>query len=221
VTTVALRAVISTFGVRGAHRAKLGILSMLKHFLAILVLPVALLSASAAQAQHYAGHCSQCQMGCGPGQSAAYHDSYYDSSIWPRQYMAPARRGLCQAFDTMISNGWRRNNLLTKYDFAPEGEGLSEAGRLRLEWILTNAPPQRRTIFVQRGVDAQQTADRVEAVQLLASNINPGGAPIDVQETYMLDEGRPAATVDAVFTGFSANQPAPMLPASTSNTTDQ
>jgi hypothetical protein len=56
---------------------------------------------------------------------------------------------------------------------------------------------------------------------LLASNFNPGGAPVDVQETYMLDEGRPAATVDAVFTGFSANQPAPMLPASTSNTTDQ
>jgi hypothetical protein len=194
---------------------------MLTRSLAVLAPLAALLSIPAAQAQQFAGHCSQCQMGCGSGQSQVYHESYHENSIWPRQYMAPARRGICQSFDLMVSNGWRRNNLLGKYDFAPNGEGLSEAGRLRVEWILTNAPPQRRTIFVQRGGDAQQTAERVEAVQLLASSVNPGAAQVDIQETYMLDEGRPAATVDAVFTGFSANQPVPMLPSSTATSTDQ
>jgi hypothetical protein len=194
---------------------------MIKLSLCALV-PLALLSAASdAAAQTYAGHCSQCQAGYGRTYGQKYHDSYYDSSIWPRQYMAPARRGICQAFELTVAAGWRRNNLLGKYDFNPNGEGLSEAGRLRVEWILANAPPQRRTIFVQRGADAEQTAGRVEAVQLLASNFDASLGPVNVQETYMQDHGRPAATVDAVFTGFSANQPLPVLPESTSNSTDQ
>jgi hypothetical protein len=194
---------------------------MMKLSLCALVPLASLLAASAASAQQCGSACSQCRGGYAPSYGQAYHDTYYDSAIWPRQYMAPSRRGICQAFELTVANGWRRNNLLGKYDFAPNGEGLSEAGRLRVQWILANAPPQRRTIFVQRGVDAKQTADRVEAVQLLAANFNPAVGPINVQETYLQDDGRPAAAVDAVFTGFSANQPLPVLPASTSNSTSE
>jgi hypothetical protein len=174
---------------------------------------VALLAASAALAQNHAGHCSQCQSTYGGGYGATLHDSCHDNFIWPRQYVWPSRRGICATYDVMIANGWRRNNLLGKYDFLPNGEGLSEAGRLRVEWILTQAPPERRTIFVQRGNDPAETAVRVEAVQALAANMNPSMGPVDVQETLQRDYGRPADTVDAVFTGFTANQPAPVLPA--------
>jgi hypothetical protein len=55
---------------------------------------------------------------------------------------------------------------------------------------------------------------RVEAVQSLAANMNPSQGPVEVQETYIHDYGRPADFVDAVFTGFNSNQPAPALPAS-------
>jgi hypothetical protein len=110
----------------------------------------------------------------------------------------------------MADNGWRRNNLLGKYHFAPENEELSDAGKAKVEWILTQAPPQRRTIFVERTSDAQRTADRVQAVQDLAANTSAG--PADVQETHIRDEGHPAGAVDAVFTGFSTNQMPPVLP---------
>jgi hypothetical protein len=188
---------------------------MTKSLLYALAPLAALMSASAVYAQNCAGGCSQCQASCGPTQMQSYHDSYYMNQTWPRQYMAPARRGICQSFELMVANGWRRNNLLGKYDFDPKDGSLSEAGRLRVEWILTQAPPQRRTIFVQRGLDQQQTSLRVEAVQTLAANMYPSMGPADVQETIMQDYGRPAASVDAVFTGFSANQPLPVLPAST------
>jgi len=145
-----------------------------------------------------------------------FKDTFYDNHIWPQQYVWPSRRAICSAFETTIANGWRRNNLLSKYDFATEGEGLSEAGKIRVQRILTYAPPQRRTIFVQNGIDAAQTAERVEAVQTFASNLNMNVGPVDVRETYMQDDGRPAQTVDAMFTGFSSNQPAPVLPQSNS-----
>jgi len=203
--------------------------AMIKYSLYALAPLAALISTSAASAQNYAGFCSQCQTQqcqscksncqsqcfspCAINQTK-YEDSFYMNQIWPRQYMAPARRGICQTFALMTTNGWQRNNLLGKYDFDPKGEGLSEAGRLHVEWILTQAPPNRRTIFVQRGVNAEDTARRVDAVQTLASNMYPSAGPADVQETIMQEYGRPAAMVDAVFTGFSANQPPPILPAS-------
>jgi hypothetical protein len=132
--------------------------------------------------------------------------------MWPAQYVQPSRRAICRSYELMIANGWRRNNLLTKYDFATEGEGLSEAGKLRVSWILTQAPPNRRTIFVQRGADDATTAARIDAVQSLAADLGAGAGPVDVQETLLRDEGHPAASVDAVFTGFSTNQLPPVLP---------
>jgi hypothetical protein len=187
---------------------------MKKLSIAALVPMAVLMAAGAASGQQYAGHCSQCTTAYGPTYGQTYKDSYYESSMWPRQYISPARRGICQSYELMIANGWRRHNLLGKYDFAVDGEGLSEAGRLRVQWILTQAPPNRRTIFVQRGVDVAQTAVRIEAVQELAASMSPSVGPADVQETYLRDDGHPASTVDAVFTGFSANQMAPVLPES-------
>jgi hypothetical protein len=188
----------------------------------LAIAPVtALLAASAASAQNYAGHCSQCQTTYGPGQSKAFEEVYYDNQMWPRQYVWPSRRAICQAYELTVANGWRRNNLLGKYDFSTEGPGLSEAGKIRIERILAYAPPQRRILYVERGVDAAQTAERIEAVQTLAANVNPNAGAVDVQETQIHDEGRPAAAVDAVFTGFGANQPAPVLPSSNSTSSEE
>lgn len=190
---------------------------MAKYSLSAIASLITLLAAASANAQQFAGHCSQCQSTYGASQSQLYQQPYYDNRMWFKQYVWPSRRAICQAYELTVANGWRRNNLLGKYDFSPDGKGLSEAGRIRVERILVTAPPQRRTIFIERGVDSAQTAQRIEAVQTLAANMNPSTGAVDVQETYMHDEGRPAASVDAVFTGFGANQPPPVLP--TSNAT--
>jgi hypothetical protein len=139
--------------------------------------------------------------------------AFYDNMMWPQQYIGPSRRGICQSFDLMVANGWRRHNLLGQHHFERNSTELSEAGRLKVQWILTQAPPSRRTIYIEQTVDAEQTAARLESVQQLAAELSSGAAP-EVRETYVRDHGHPASSVDAVFTGFRANQMMPMLPPS-------
>ncbi len=175
--------------------------------------PLAAIFVSAAQGQQCQCNCgSQCDAGCYPdywgGCSAAFHDNLR----WPHQYTWPARRGICQSFALMANNGWQKQNLLGKYHFDPKTGELSAAGRVKVQWILTQAPQQRRTIYVEQFGDQEQTAQHVQAVQSLAANLSYGGGQVDVQETLLHDDGRPAGSVDAVFTGFSTNQKPPVLP---------
>jgi len=165
-------------------------------------------------------HAQQCPRHCGPCQSG-YQPDYLersgaalrDNHRWPHQYMWPARRGICQAFATMANNGWQRQNLLGKYHFDPETGELSAAGRVKIQWILTQAPPHRRTIYVEQFGEQDLMAVRMQAVQSLAARISGGMGPVDVQETLLHDDGHPAGSVDAVFTGFNTNQMPPVLPA--------
>jgi hypothetical protein len=186
-------------------------------------LPMAVVSLSAAAMEPCARG-----PGCGPGgpvcrpaHDRPYIDSceetFFQNQIWPRQYINPSRRGICQSMERMIANGWRQQNLLGKFHFDESGQELSEAGRLKVEWILTQAPPHRRTIYVQRAAEQEQTAQRIEAVQELAANVAPSAGPADIQETHIRDDGRPAGQIDAVFVGFSQNQRAPSLTQGTSS----
>jgi hypothetical protein len=193
----------------------------------------AALSASTVAAQchqcqpHASANCGCASEGCGNGlypcgtrggsqgpygRHFTLEDAVIDNCIWPRQYVMPSRRGICQAYDAMINNGWRRHNLLSKYHFDSQTGDLNEAGRLKTEWTLTQAPPQHRTLFVERNTDQQQTADRVAAVQTYAATMNPAAGAIDVQDTHIREHGHPAGNVDAVFTGFRTNQMTPTLP---------
>jgi hypothetical protein len=114
----------------------------------------------------------------------------------------------------MVHNGWRRQNLLGKYHFNENGDKLSEAGRLKVDWIMTQAPQQRRVVYVERSPETDVTARRTEAVEQFASDVSSYSTPVNVQETNVRDEGHPAGAVDAVFTGFSQNQRPPQLPSS-------
>jgi hypothetical protein len=173
-------------------------------------MPLALLSATIATA---AQPCMPgCNGQCRHQQTGDCEAEFWENQLWPEQYIGPARRGICQSFDVMTRNGWRRHNLLGPAHFDRTGMELSEAGRLKVQWILTQSPPNHRTVFIERSRDPQQTAARLESVQALAANLSTDAA--DVQETDIRDWGRPASTVDAVFTGFSANQRVPMLPPS-------
>jgi hypothetical protein len=140
--------------------------------------------------------------------------AFWDNMMWPNQYVGPSRRGICQSFDLMINNGWRRHNLLGAHHFDRNSSELTESGRLKVQWILTQAPANHRTIYIERTSDQEQSAERLESVQQLASSLSTGAAA-EVRETHIRDFGRPASAVDAVFTGFSANQMIPMLPPST------
>ena len=141
----------------------------------------------------------------------------YDANVaWPSQFIPAARRGVWSSYETIVNNGWRRQNLLGDYHFDPDTNELTEAGQLKVKWILTQAPAHRRSIFVQRAADQSRTATRVASVHAWASNMSPAVGSVDVNDTHIVAEGHLAETVDNIFVGYQKNQPPPVLPAATS-----
>lgn len=162
------------------------------------------LSASSTQAQ-----CGNCQ-GATCGQM--YVSGYCMNVNWPRYYVIPARNSVNSAYAVMINNGWRKQNLLGDYHFESGTNELTKAGKLKAKWVLTQAPQEQRTIYVQRGDNESATASRIAAVHSWAANQDSVSEPIMVNDTHLVSEGHPAGAVDSVFVGFQTNQPAPILP---------
>ena len=140
-----------------------------------------------------------------------YRAGYCANVNWPRMYIPAARRSVCSTYNVMTNNGWRRQNLLGDYHFNEDTNELTQAGKLKVNWILSQAPPRRRSIYVQRGSDVEQTGSRIAAVQDFTSNMSPSVGAVDVNDTHIVAEGSSAGAVDNMFVGFQANQPPPVL----------
>lgn len=145
---------------------------------------------------------------------------YHENCLWPAQYIPTARCSVNSAYTAMINNGWRRQNLLGAYHFEEGTNQLTSAGKLKTKWILTQAPQDRRMIFVERGLDQSETASRIAAVHSWASNQSPVMEPVQVNDTHIVSEGHTAGSVDNIFVGFQTNQPAPVLQPSAASAGD-
>jgi hypothetical protein len=138
---------------------------------------------------------------------------YHRNVLWPWPYVCPDRIAVREPFDIMVTNGWRRQNLLGSHHFDPNTNRLSEAGQLQVRWILTQAPPGRRQIYIERSIDPSTTAARMAAAREFASRVAIDGQVPQIYETYQVVEGRPAPVVDATNVKFMENMRVPALPA--------
>ena len=150
----------------------------------------------------------------------AWHRGCEANRMWPSQYVPAARRPINSTYSSMINNGWRRQNLLGTYHFDPKTQELTRAGKLKVNWILSQAPHQHRGIFVERAENLSKTASRVASVQDWAASLSPSVGPIDVNDTHLVAEGHQADAVDKVFVGYQTNQPPPVLPADKGSSSD-
>lgn len=146
---------------------------------------------------------------------------YHRNKVWPWPYICPDRMAVREPFDIMVENGWRRQNLLGEYHFNPQTTGLTKAGELKVQWILTQAPPSHRTVFVERSVDPTVTASRMAAAREYATQISVDGPAPQIAETYLVSEGRPASVVDDINVRFQESAMPPVLPAATVINTGQ
>jgi hypothetical protein len=92
-------------------------------------------------------------------------------NCWPEPFDAPDRYAVRSPFGVMVDNGWRRQNLLGDYHFVDQGGELTEAARIKIRWIVTEAPVQHRTIYVQAASNPQLTAARIDSVQQLTAQL--------------------------------------------------
>jgi hypothetical protein len=144
-----------------------------------------------------------------------FHDNicreYKRNKYWPEPFIWADRQATIAPFGQMVANGWRRQNLMSDYHFNEENPQLNLAGESKLRYILTQMPPSRRTVFVQRGTSPEETATRVNAVYRAALAMLPAGNMPDVVESDLPNDGWPADDIDAVARKFNATRPDPRL----------
>jgi hypothetical protein len=138
---------------------------------------------------------------------------YHANAMWPWPYVCPDRIAVREPFCIMVNNGWRRQNLIGAHHFNPETNQLNPAGQLRVQWTMTQAPADRRSIFVERSLDQNVNNQRIAAVQEYAAQVALDGRAPQVAQTHLVSEGRPASVVDFTNTKFQQSMPLPVLPA--------
>jgi len=156
-----------------------------------------------------------------PSASAVWFDDgatyvkhgYRANEMWPWPYVCPDRVAVQEPFCIMINNGWRRQNLLGAHHFDPDTNKLNAAGQLKVQWIMTQAPPDRRNIFVERALSPKVNDERFAAVRDYSTQVALDGRTPQIAQTAIVSEGRPAAVVDAVNVKFQQSMPVPVLPA--------
>jgi hypothetical protein len=131
---------------------------------------------------------------------------------WPDPFQAPDRATARAPFAIQVANGWRRQNMLGEFHFEAGTGQLTEAGRLKVRWILTAGPQQHRLIYVHAADGNEETEARIAAVQQLALKIAPNNLP-PITPTWVADEGWPADEVDLIGRAFQKSMPTPRLPA--------
>lgn len=136
------------------------------------------------------------------------------NNCWPEAFVGPDRLAVRAPFVVMVNNGWRRQNLLGDHHFEEGTTDLNQSGKLKVRWIMTQAPPQHRTIYVRRADKPEDTAARIAAIQEYGGRFAEDGQLPAVLETNLDPTGWPAAYVDMIDRKALDSAPAPQLPQS-------
>ncbi len=137
---------------------------------------------------------------------------------WPKPFVCPDRQTVRQPFAVMVANGWRSQSMLGDHHFADEESELTEAGRRKVFWILTEAPPEHRIVYVHQSMDAGVTAARLKNTRQLVGELVVAGPQPQVIPTAVRAPGWPADEVDLVGRKFESSMPDPRVKLSNSDT---
>jgi hypothetical protein len=142
---------------------------------------------------------------------------YHRNNAWPEPFIWPDRAAVCAPFGVMIHNGWRMQNTLAAHHFREGTDQLTDAGKMKVMWILNEAPAANRTIYVERASTPELTGGRIRHVQTLAAGAAMEGVSPPVFETGIPARGWPADQIDATTRAFTDSAPPPRLPERTSS----
>lgn len=135
------------------------------------------------------------------------------NNCWPQPFQMQDRELIRAPLICMTAAGWRQNNTLSDHFFGIEDQALNQAGEIKIRWIVTQAPPHRRTVFVLRGQNAEATAARVSAVQHAIEKFVPEGHRPEVLLTDVVPPGASGDYFYQVDVQFKQSIPPPRLPA--------
>jgi hypothetical protein len=132
---------------------------------------------------------------------------------WPEPFIHADRDILHEHYAVYERMGWQRQHTLGANHFHAETNQLNSAGTEKLMQVLTQSPPERRTLFVLQGVDQNMTATRIDSVQRTVAALFPDGELPAVVQTHVPPVMRPGDQIDSMDRAYRSNQPSPQLPA--------
>ena len=115
----------------------------------------------------------------------------YRNNQWPMPFRGIDTSSVLSYFEVQRNNGWKLHNTLGAAMFDPATNTLTDAGRNHMKWIVTQAPQDRRVLFVLVGDNQQETAARVEATQIAVSEMIPVGP---LPTIYLTDRDAPGSS---------------------------
>jgi len=139
------------------------------------------------------------------------HSGYEVNNQWPHPYIEADRVAAVSPFAAMVTKGWERQNLIGENYFDEGSAKLNQAGVMRIRTILSQAPVEHRTLFVQRDLLDDVTKARLDLVQRAAASVQPRGALPEVVLSDLTPDGRSAELVSAEHKAFIGSAPTPRL----------
>lgn len=133
-------------------------------------------------------------------------------NCWPEPFSQTSRNLVRNPLFAMTNRGWQLQNTLSDHFFREEDQTLTQAGEIKLRWILTQAPAHRRTVFVLRTIDSLSTTDRMASVNSYVDRISADGVQPNVLVSDMAPVGGAGEYFDQVDRQLKASVPAPRLP---------
>jgi hypothetical protein len=133
-------------------------------------------------------------------------------NCWPAPFVCMDRQAVRAPFCIEVENGWRRQNMLSDFYFEPTTGQLTEAGKLKIRWIVFEAPSQHRDIFVHIAQSNEETQARLSAAAAEAAALAPQGQVPPVMQTSISDSGTPADRVDLIHRKYMNSIKDPRLP---------
>lgn len=137
---------------------------------------------------------------------------YHANRCWPSPFVECDRASVHPPFSQMVLKGWQRQNLLADPHFYRGGDQLSEAGKERVQAIVSLQPVSRRAIFVY-APDPQLAARRVTAVQQFVQTLTVDGPPPSVVPVQTPPNWASGAELDLIRRKYLESAPTPRLPA--------
>ena len=131
---------------------------------------------------------------------------------WPEPFAHADRKAQSAIFGAMVHNGWRRQTTLGEHHFHPDSHELTESGRLKLQWVMSKVPVQRRIVYVLQGYEEETTAARLDSVQQSLAQVVAQGELPQVIRTHLPPVGTPADIIDLTYRKLGESVPDPRLP---------
>ncbi len=141
-----------------------------------------------------------------------FHVDFHRNNCWPDPFVHADRKAAMAPFAMMTHNGWRQQNTVSDDLFHHETHQLTHAGVLRVRWIVTQGPRDRRVVYVLQGPSQDATERRVDAVQQTIARIVPHGKWAPVVLTSKVPLSGSGDYFDQIDRRVRSTIPTPRLP---------